>query len=71
MSRPTLEERVAALENQVEQLWRKVRSNREPVRDDRKSTVGMFADDLIMKEIIDEGRKIRERDREIACDDQS
>jgi hypothetical protein len=33
-------------------------------RKDWRSTLGMFAGDDVMKEIIEEGRKIRERDRE-------
>jgi hypothetical protein len=64
MSQQTLEERVAALEKEVERLSRQLHPVREPGRDDWKSTVGMFANDPIMKEILDEARKIRERDRE-------
>jgi hypothetical protein len=64
MSQETLEERVAALERQVADLSRQLRPAGEPGRDDWKSTVGMFANDPIMKEILDEARKIRERDRE-------
>jgi hypothetical protein len=60
MSEPTLDERVAALEREVARL-----SNRIAGKDWR-STIGMFAGDPIMQEIIEEGRKIRERDREQA-----
>jgi tetrahydromethanopterin S-methyltransferase subunit B len=63
MAEHTLEERIAALEQEVERLSRQLRP-REPGRDDWKSTVGMFANDPIMKEILDEARKIREQDRE-------
>jgi hypothetical protein len=66
MSQQTLEERVAALEQEVARLSRQLRANGEPGRDDWKSTVGMFANDPIMKEIEEEARKIREADRERA-----
>jgi hypothetical protein len=36
-----------------------------------RSTIGMFADDPLMKEIDEEGRKIREADREQARRDHS
>lgn len=64
MSQQTLEERVAALEKEVERLSRQFRPVGEPGRDDWKSTIGMFANDPIMKEILDETLKIRERDRD-------
>jgi hypothetical protein len=66
MSQQTLEERVAALEEEVARLARQLRPAEEPGPDDWKSTVGMFANDPIMKEVLDEARKIRERDREKA-----
>jgi hypothetical protein len=70
MSHQTLEERVAALEQQVEQLTKRlVPGEKPPRKKDWRSTVGMFANDPIMKEIIEEGRKIRERDRELTRDD--
>jgi hypothetical protein len=65
MSQQTLEERVAALEHQVEELTKRLLPGEKlPPKKDWRSTVGMFANDPIMKEIIDEGRKIREQDRE-------
>ena len=64
MSQQTLEERVRALEEKFDQLVRRLRPDAEPGRDEWKSTVGMFANDPIMKEILDEARKIREQDRE-------
>ena len=70
MSQPTLEERVAALEKEVAQLSRQLRSDEEPGRDDWKSTLGMFANDPIMKEIDEEARKIREEDRRLAREGQ-
>lgn len=60
-----LDERVAALEKQVAWLTELHRTQDEVGDDDWRSTVGMFAGDPIMKEIIEEGRKIRERDREL------
>jgi hypothetical protein len=62
MSQQTLEERVAALEKEVAQLVSKLRSD-EPGRDDWKLTLGMFANDPIMKEIDKEALKIRAADR--------
>ncbi len=70
MSEQTLEQRVAALEHQVEQLAKRLLPGEKlPPNKDWRSTVGMFANDPIMKEIIEEGRKIRERDRELTRDD--
>ncbi|HEY3392442.1 MAG TPA: hypothetical protein VGK58_07035 [Lacipirellulaceae bacterium] len=66
MSQPTLEERVAALEKEVARLSDQLRPNGEPGRDDWKLTLGMFANDPIMKKIDDEALKIREADRRSA-----
>jgi len=64
MSETTLEDRVTALESQVAELMEKVLS--PPITKDWRSTIGMFADDPVMREIDEEGRKIREADRERA-----
>ncbi|MEX2091056.1 MAG: hypothetical protein WD971_00185 [Pirellulales bacterium] len=65
VSQQTLEERVATLEHQVEQLTKRLLPGEKlPPEKDWRSTVGMFANDPIMKDIIEEGRKIRELDRE-------
>lgn len=57
----TLEERLARVEQLLEEL---VRKSERPKRDkDWRSTIGMFDGDPIMKEIIDAGRSIREQDR--------
>jgi hypothetical protein len=61
MTQPTLEERVAALEKLVVQILAKLPPP-EPARDWR-ATVGMFANDPVMKEIDEAGRQIREADR--------
>ena len=60
----TLEERVAALEETVARLLSQ--SDSVVAKKDWRSTVGMFADDSIMKEIDEEGRRIREADRQQA-----
>ena len=64
MSQRTLDERVAALELEVARLAQRGPGEKQNPQRDWRSTLDMFANDPIMKEIIDEGRKIRERDRE-------
>ena len=65
MSQPTIEERLASLEEQVELLAKRVLLPGEklPPKKNWRSTLGMFANDPIMKEIDEEARKIREEDR--------
>jgi hypothetical protein len=60
----TLEERVAALEEIVAQLLS--RSDSVVAKKDWRSTLGMFADDPVMKEIDEEGCRVREADRQQA-----
>jgi hypothetical protein len=65
MSQPSLEDRVASLEHQVEKLTKRLLPGEKlPPEKNWRSTLGMFADDPIMKEIIEEGKKIRELDRQ-------
>ena len=64
MSQPTLDERVSALELEVARLSKAHVGERQRPDKNWRSTQGMFAGDEIMKEIIEEGRKIRESDRE-------
>jgi hypothetical protein len=59
--KPTLEERVAALEQQVKSL--QARPSDGPGKDDWRRTIGMFTDNPGMMEIFDEAMKIREADR--------
>jgi hypothetical protein len=66
MSQLTLDQRVAALEQEVARLSRLLPGESRSPKKDWRSTLGMFAGDPVMKEIIEEGRKIRERDREQA-----
>jgi hypothetical protein len=60
----TLEERVAALEETVARLLSQ--SDSVVAKKDWRSTLGMFADDPIMKEIDEEGCRIRAADRQQA-----
>ncbi|MBC8871656.1 MAG: hypothetical protein H8E44_19695 [Planctomycetes bacterium] len=64
MSQVTLEERVARLEKLFDDWVHGQLDRREPGRDDWMKTVGMFAGDPVMKEIIEEGRRVREQDRQ-------
>ena len=60
MVQPTLEERVAALEKTVARIVAQPAT--APQNKDWRNTLGMFEDDSLMKEIDEEGRKIREAD---------
>ena len=64
MSQVPLEERVTRLEQLYDDWLRGQGDRREPGRDDWLKTVGMFAGDPVMKEIIEEGRRVRAQDRE-------
>jgi hypothetical protein len=57
----TLEQRVERLERIVEEM--RSRALGQPGRDDWQASVGMFADDPVAKEIIDEALRIREDER--------
>ena len=57
----TLEERIEALEKQVAALL--LRLDLQTTEKDWQSTIGLFADDSVMKAIQTEGQKIREADR--------
>jgi hypothetical protein len=60
----TLEKRLAALEETVALLFSQ--SDSVVAKNDWRSTLGLFADDPIMKEIDAEGRRSREADRQLA-----
>jgi hypothetical protein len=70
MTQPTLDERVSALERTVAELLAS-RPNTGSDEKDWRSTIGMFDNDPVMKEIQDEGRKIREADRLAAQQDET
>jgi hypothetical protein len=59
-SMPSLERRVAALEQELIEL--KSRGNNGRVKDWRR-TVGIFTDNPEMKRLLDEAMKLRESDR--------
>jgi len=61
MVQPTLEERVEALEKTVAEWTGRSKPGLE--NKDWQSTVGMFTNDPVMKEIHEEGRKIRDAER--------
>ena len=67
MAQPTLDQRVTTLEQEVARLSQLLPGEKQPQQKDWRSTLGMFTGDPIMKEIIEEGRKIRELDREQDC----
>jgi hypothetical protein len=62
MPEATLEERVIKLERLMDTLQQRV----EVVvrKKDWRRTAGMFDDDPLMREIIEEGQRIREEDRQ-------
>ena len=70
MTQETLESRVARLEQQVGKLLEQSPTNasapstsQQPMPHDWKRTVGMFRDDAIFKEMVDEATRMRERER--------
>mgnify|MGYP006969420868 FL=1 len=69
MAETNLEDRVATLEKQVADLMERILA--PPPENDWRSTIGMFKDDPIMRQVDEEGRKIREADREQARRDYS
>ena len=64
MSQVALEERVTRLEKLYDDWLHGQLDRREPGRDDWLKSVGMFGGDPVMKEIIEEGRRVRAQDRE-------
>lgn len=63
MSQATIEERVTRLERLMEHMLQAKPQAVPPGRDDWQSTFGMFTGDVVMKEIIEAGQRIREEDR--------
>lgn len=64
MARATLEQRVAALEEKMNTLMAAQMAGKR-VKDWRR-TSGAFSGDEVMKQIFEEGRKIREAERKLA-----
>jgi len=64
VSRATLEERVAALERQVGALL--ANAPRTGPDKDWRRTRGVFTGDDLMKQVFEEGRKIRDAERKRA-----
>ena len=65
----TLEQRVDVLEKRVAEVLERILAP-TPAKDWR-STLGMFTGDPVMRELDEEGRKIREAEREEARRDHS
>lgn len=58
----TLEERVASLERELSELKKQL-AHHQSAKDWRRS-IGIFADDPVFAEMVREGRKYREEQRE-------
>ena len=63
MATEALEQRVARLEEQMRVMESRNHGNETAQPKDWRSTVGMFRNDPVMKEIIEAGHRIREDDR--------
>lgn len=61
MPETSLEERVVKLEKLVDTLWQQVGLSAR--KKNWRRTAGMFDDDPLMKEIIEEGQRVRAADR--------
>ena len=61
MSKPSLEDRVAALEKQVAELAASAANGRR--QKDWRRTIGIFTDDPGMQRVFEEAMKLREADR--------
>lgn len=61
MSEPSLEDRVVKLEKLLDSVVQNLDSAGR--QKDWRRTAGMFDGDPLMKEIIDEGQRIRQEDR--------
>ena len=62
MGQQTLEDRVGAIEKTLAQLLAQLDSPDK--KKDWRSTIGMFADDPVMRQIQKEGQKIRRAERQ-------
>ena len=66
MAKKTLEERVARLEQRLDELAGGRASKSQKRAKNWRRTVGMFRGDPIMKEIIDGALRLREEERQLA-----
>jgi phage tail tape-measure protein len=66
MSRTTLEDRVAALERQVSALLAGHTGAQPTKVKDWRRTRGAFTGDVLMRQVFEEGRRIRKMDRKRA-----
>src|SRR5581483_11070386 len=64
MASSNLAARIRDVERELARLRSEIEQLKAPK--DWRSTIGMFGGDKVMEEIFEEGRKIRERDRERA-----
>ena len=62
----TLEERVAQLEQRLDELAGGRSSKPQTLPKDWRRTVGMFRGDPVMKEVIDGALRLREEERRLA-----
>jgi hypothetical protein len=67
MSHHTLEDRVATLEQTVKGLVDAAKTGKQ--EKDWRSSIGMFEGDPVIREIQEEGRKLREAERRAAKQD--
>ena len=64
MAQQTIDDRIAAIEKTLAQLVSQMGS---PAKEkDWRSTIGMFAEDPVMRQIQEEGQKIRRAERQEA-----
>ena len=61
MPETSLEERIVKLEQMMETVLRNIELS--TLKKDWRRTAGMFDSDPLMKEIIEEGQRVREEDR--------
>jgi len=66
MTEKTLEERVARLEQRLDELAGGRASKPQTMAKDWRRTVGMFRGDPIMKQVIDGALQLREEERRLA-----
>ena len=67
MTQRTLEDRVGMLEETVAELVARTNSSKQSK--DWRSTIGMFAGDPVIRQIQEEGRRLREAERAAARQD--